>query len=155
MIDLFTKQERTVILFLVCGLVVGGGIKLFKIRISDDSKLNGYNYSVIEQKFIEKSKIKDSALKFQSPQIDKQEDSGKKSKLIETKSSIDINEAQLEDIVLLPSIGPVIAQRIIKYRNEHGHFKNIEELKNVKGIGSKKLEKIKPYIHVGNFTRNK
>ena len=155
MIDLFTKQERTVILFLVLGLVVGGGIKLFKIRISDDSKLNGYNYSVIEQKFIEKSKIKDSALKFQSPQIERQQVSGKKSKITETNLSIDINKAQLEDIIILPSIGPVIAQRIINYRNQHGHFQNIEELKNVKGIGSKKFEKIKPFIHVGNFTRNK
>ena len=155
MIDLFTKQERTVILFLVLGLVVGGGIKLFKIRISDDSKPNGYNYSVIEQKLIKKSKIKDSALKFQSPQIERQQVSGKKSKITETNLSIDINKAQLEDIIILPSIGPVIAQRIINYRNQHGHFQNIEELKNVKGIGSKKFEKIKPFIHVGNFTRNK
>ena len=46
----------------------------------------------------------------------------------------------------LPLIGPVTAERVIRYRNDFGGFNIIEELKNVKGIGSKTLEKVKTSI---------
>jgi len=48
----------------------------------------------------------------------------------------------------LPNIGPVMAKRIIEYRNIHGSFYNIEEIKEVKGIGEKTYEKIKALITV-------
>jgi len=61
---------------------------------------------------------------------------------------ININFAGLSELVQLPGIGNVIAQNIIDYRNKYGQFKNKEELKNVKGIGEKKFEKIKDFISV-------
>ena len=61
---------------------------------------------------------------------------------------ININFASLSELVQLPGIGDVIAQDIIDYRNKYGQFKSKEELKNVKGIGEKKFEKIKDLISV-------
>lgn len=61
---------------------------------------------------------------------------------------ININFADLSELVQLPGIGSVIAQNIIDYRNKYGQFKSKEELKNVKGIGEKKFEKIKDFISV-------
>jgi len=59
---------------------------------------------------------------------------------------ININTAAIGDLDNLPGIGPVIAQRIVEYRQEKGNFKKIEDIKNVKGIGEKIFENIKDLI---------
>lgn len=59
---------------------------------------------------------------------------------------VNINTAGVEELMELDGIGEVIAQRIIDYRNEHGKFTSIEEIKNVSGIGDTKFEKIKDRI---------
>ena len=65
---------------------------------------------------------------------------------------VNINTASLEELDALPGIGPVIAQRIINYREENGPFTTISELTMVKGIGVTTLEKLKEYITVGGDT---
>ena len=67
---------------------------------------------------------------------------GNKSK----EEKININKAAQTEIETLPGIGPSTALKIINYRNEHGKFKNIEDIKNVSGIGDSKFENIKEYI---------
>jgi len=59
---------------------------------------------------------------------------------------IDLNSAGAADLDALPGIGPALALRIIDYRQQHGLFKKIDDLEKVSGIGSKKLEKVKPYL---------
>ena len=63
-------------------------------------------------------------------------------------SLLNINTATVEELQTLPSIGPQMAKRIVLYRKENSDFKSVEDLTEVKGIGEKTLEKIKPYIGV-------
>ena len=50
---------------------------------------------------------------------------------------------------MLPGIGPLLAGRIVAYREENGPFEIPGELMNVEGIGEKKLEEIWDYITTG------
>lgn len=59
---------------------------------------------------------------------------------------VDVNKATAEQLVDVNGIGEVLAQRIIEYRQAHGNFKSLQDLDNVKGVGSKKLEKMLPYL---------
>lgn len=59
---------------------------------------------------------------------------------------VSINKASKEDLMTLKGIGETKALAIINYRKEHGSFKSISELQNVKGIGKSIFEKIKDYI---------
>ena len=65
---------------------------------------------------------------------------------IKKQKLISINSADIDELCSLPGIGPSIAQRIIDYRNDIGSFLNIEQIKEVKGIGDGKFERIKELI---------
>ncbi len=60
--------------------------------------------------------------------------------------AIDPNLATNADLEALPGIGPVLAGRIVEFREEQGPFQKIENLLEVKGMGPKILEKIRPYV---------
>lgn len=69
--------------------------------------------------------------------------------IYETNSDIiNINTATQTELELLPGIGPSTASKIIKYREENGEFKVIDDIKNVSGIGDAKFESIKDQITV-------
>jgi competence protein ComEA len=61
---------------------------------------------------------------------------------------VDINTATVEGLAAIPGIGPVTAQRIVEWREQHGPFRSVEDLMKVKGIGEKSLEKLRPYVKV-------
>jgi len=61
---------------------------------------------------------------------------------------LNINNANARQLEELPGIGTVLAERIIEYRESKGAFRNIEEIKDVPGIGEKKFEAIKELITV-------
>ena len=63
-------------------------------------------------------------------------------------ASIDINTADTADLTSLPGIGEKTAEKINAYREANGPFKSVDELLNVRGIGPKVLEKIRPLVHV-------
>lgn len=63
-------------------------------------------------------------------------------------SKININNASVSELDKLTGIGPTYAQRIIEYREGHGGFKSIEEIKNVQGIGDATFAKIKDSIEI-------
>ena len=59
---------------------------------------------------------------------------------------LNLNTADQEKLVSVPGIGKKIAQDIIEYRKLHGKFNNLEELKQIKGIGEVKYDLIKDYF---------
>ncbi len=59
---------------------------------------------------------------------------------------LNVNLADLLELQLLPGIGPVLAQRIIDYRQQHGSFRSVEDLDNIYGIGPKTIQKIRHYL---------
>lgn len=61
---------------------------------------------------------------------------------------ININTATAEQLESLPGIGPVTARAIIEYRKQNGGFRSVEELLEVRGIGEKRLEQIRPFVVV-------
>jgi comEA protein len=67
-----------------------------------------------------------------------------KAKVLEG-SKVNINTASAEELAKLPRVGAKAAQRIVDYRSAHKSFKSVDELRNVKGIGPKVFEGIRPY----------
>ncbi len=59
---------------------------------------------------------------------------------------IDINSSSAERLQELPGIGPVLAERIIEYRQRHGGFHSVEELIEVSGIGAVTLDQLRDLI---------
>lgn len=61
---------------------------------------------------------------------------------------INVNRASLEELQAVRGIGPALAERIIQYREEHGPFKRVDDLTEIRGIGEAKLEKIKSQVTI-------
>ena len=61
---------------------------------------------------------------------------------------IDLNTATLAQLDTLDGVGPVTAQRILEYRQEHGGFGSVEELGQVSGIGPKRLAALREHVRV-------
>lgn len=61
---------------------------------------------------------------------------------------VNINQATSAELARLPRVGAKLADRIVSHRKEHGPFKRIEDLMEVKGVGEKFFSTLKPYLTV-------
>ena len=61
---------------------------------------------------------------------------------------VNINTAGVEELGTLPRVGPVLAQRIVDWRQQHGRFKTVQELDAVDGIGPKLLAALLPLVGI-------
>ncbi|MGE4588229.1 MAG: helix-hairpin-helix domain-containing protein [Acidaminococcaceae bacterium] len=60
---------------------------------------------------------------------------------------VNLNSADIEELKNLPGVGQTTAQKIIEYRQQH-RFEKIEEIMNIKGIGKAKFQKMKDYLEI-------
>jgi competence protein ComEA len=63
-------------------------------------------------------------------------------------AQVDLNTATVAQLEALPGVGPVLAQRIVDWRTEHGRFSTVDELQEVSGVGEKKFESLKPHVRI-------
>jgi competence protein ComEA len=138
---LFTKREKHVILFLVCTLILGYGVKLYQgSHLYDDFKPVA---SIEKESFEKNARLAYDTSKRKG--LNSSESSTENDSKLQTEI-ININTAKKQNLVKLPKIGTVTAERIIRFRDDYGPFKSFDDLLKVKGIGPKTLEKLKPQI---------
>lgn len=127
-----TKTERKVILFLVITLLAGAGIRLYQATFPSTLQ---FDYRASDSTFAALSAAPDDSL------------SGVlKEGIGYTSGKFNINTATKQQLLDLPGIGEVTANRIIAYRVENGKFTNVDELRGIKGMSKKKIENLKSLI---------
>jgi competence protein ComEA len=62
---------------------------------------------------------------------------------------LDVNRASVDELTLIPGIGPKLAARIVEERSRRGGFERLEDLRTVRGLGPKVWLRVEPFVHVG------
>ncbi len=62
---------------------------------------------------------------------------------------VNINTATSEELQQVPGIGPATAEKIVQMRKSYGAFKSVDDLLAIRGLGPKRLEKMRKYLTVG------
>jgi competence ComEA-like helix-hairpin-helix protein len=70
----------------------------------------------------------------------------------ELTGKININTASEEQLMMLPTVGPAKAERIVTWRKKHGGFKRIADLRRVKGFGYKSFKRLEPFLAIEGET---
>jgi comEA protein len=68
---------------------------------------------------------------------------------------ININTATSDELQQVPGIGPVTADKILQMRKSYGTFKSVDDLLAIKGLGKKRLEKMRKYLTVSKSAAGK
>jgi len=153
-----TSRELMVIGFLVVTFTAGVVIKYSGCRTPQE-----YDYSETDKNFESKLKSTFEELKQSPPDSSSKiraeelrvfaeslgvetEKTGKVKNLIKPGTKLHLNNSTAAELETLPGIGRVMAERIVEYRESRGLFRNINEIKNVNGIGDKKFLDIKEFI---------
>jgi len=68
---------------------------------------------------------------------------------------INLNSASAAELQQVPGIGPSTADKILEMRKSYGAFKSVDDLLAIKGIGPKRLEKMRKYLTVGKVPQTK
>lgn len=155
----FTPTERIVALTLVGAFLLGLGIRLFG---GGDPAIPRFDYSAADAEFSSRSVAQPPGGRAgvgrapggaagSSPAIPPARSTeGRTGGTTAAQRRVDLNRATKSELMSLPGVGDVIAERILLYREEHGAFTGVNDLLKVKGIGRKKLEHISPFCFVEN-----
>jgi competence ComEA-like helix-hairpin-helix protein len=86
------------------------------------------------------------------PADDVDEPPVKKSSAKQLTGKLNLNTASEEQLMLLPTVGPAKAERIVAWRKKNGSFKRIADLRRVKGFGYKTFKKLEAYLDIKGDT---
>ena len=139
-----TRRERFAITTLFCLLLT---ILLLDVFIKPKVVPPADNYEEILAEFERKSALIEREQLEIEAKYNPSEFEAEVPEMVEVEPVVvSINSGTKEELMTLTGIGEAYAQRIIEYRETNGDFTSVEELTNVKGIGERTLEKLKPYI---------
>jgi competence protein ComEA len=68
---------------------------------------------------------------------------------------VNLNTATSEQLQQVPGIGPATAGKILQMRKTYGPFKSVDDLLAIRGLGAKRLEKMRKYLTVGKLAASK
>jgi comEA protein len=142
----FTRNESVAIIFLTGTLLAGLMIKHF--FPPSPPVIPRFDYAQSDSAYAALVGAHPPLLPSDSSGL--HQSNGSRTKAKATPHQININTANAADLTSLPGIGAAYADRIIAYRKEHGRFRNADDLANVKGIGKKKMEKIRPLVRLSD-----
>ena len=155
-----TKTEINTILFVLVVFTFGWFANYSKIKLSENSKIK-YEYNFEDSLFKalnDKKNDKSIPFKKKEKRVDSEVelsdfsngklDSKTKSIPLCEEHSININTANEGTLKKIPGIGSKTAIKIILLRTQKGGFSSLDELTDVKGIGLKKLNKIKKFLYL-------
>jgi len=157
-----TRGERIAVSFLFLLLIISGSISAF---IEPKTHVDEEYYNQIEEVFRERSRIieeeRQTILARYNPEPETAPAQIMAAAIADTippdtirtmdvpdHEKININTAGADELVKLPGIGPAYAQRIVEWREENGRFTTVEQLLQIRGIGERRLEQIRPYIRL-------
>lgn len=149
----FTRTEFNIILFLVSVFILGITLTAVKRRSSYIEAKN-YDYKTKDSLFLKSAAGSNFISSRAEASIEDADSSPEREfypptvKASLPEKSININVADITNLIKLPGIGEKTAVKIIELRKKKGGFISIEELKEIKGIGDSKLEKISKYIYI-------
>lgn len=138
-----TQKERFVFQFFIISVAVGLGVGTIRKTYFKPDFSEQIENEIAEFKSLNVD-IAESKLNNTQEFLSKSDDIKPKISV----KSLDVNTASKNDLMTLPKIGPVTAEKIIQYRDDFGPFKSIEDLLKIKGIGQKTLDQLKPFIQI-------
>ncbi len=131
-----TTAERRVLQFLLAGFVIGIGVKLTRELVASPAK---FDYSATDSTF--------AALSAAAAPAEPQEDATESTTVSPAPSGpVRVNSATKAELMTLPGVGEVMAERIMLEREDNGPFTTVENLTRVRGIGKKRIEQLRPLV---------
>lgn len=151
-----TTSELNIFVFLTLMLSIGTIYKYYSG--SSPAPLKIFDYSATDsifeaaESFKPAEEIGEKKFDYKQEVLDFNEQNFNKIKPVKTSAekSINLNTAGLAELISVPGLGVKTAEKILKYRTENGRFKDLEQLKDIKGIGIKKFNIIRKYIFIDN-----
>ncbi|MDZ7291286.1 MAG: helix-hairpin-helix domain-containing protein [candidate division KSB1 bacterium] len=138
----FTRQEQRAILFLLSAFGIGSLVWLYRhhrplpaVNQAEMAAFDQYAGLLQRDTILASSQTAEQNLSEQSREQ-------------RPFAPVDLNAATYKELLQLPGIGPVLAKRIVEYRQVNGPFMRLQDLRKVKGIGAKTYEKLAPLLTV-------
>ena len=143
------KKEQLEIIVYVCGAVKNPGVYSLNTnsRIYEAINLAGGLLENADLNSVNQAELLKDEQMIYIYTIDEERDNAT---YLESDTRIDLNTADKNILMTLPGIGAAKAEAILVYRQEHGKFSSIEDLKNVSGIKEGTFEQIKEFVKVRN-----
>ncbi len=127
-----TQTEQRVLFILLAALLLGAGIKVYR---QSSSPTQHFDYRQQDSVF---AALSARAAVEVADTLQRPSGSGK----------VNLNTATKAELMSLPGIGEVMAERIMTYREDVGPFRSADDLARIKGISKKRIEQLRPLVTV-------